>query len=361
MDGEDSNINTNKEDQGFIKVEQPEEEPSGGFRQLSPPPQAYSNPNPIPPGFPPGNYGGGLVTDLREGLRKLYIGSIFAIIVSIIEAVIGILSFAGVFSIFGIFNPGGYGGGMIYGATMGSVMQGILVIYGIIITFIVIALVEEIILYQSAASLSDYNTKRFGIGKTGMLLAIIGTILVIVGIVGMIALIFTVMQNPQSFGFFGLLWAIIGLLGIGGLIAFVGWILYSIMLIRLPEAPGVEDSVKTGGILILVGIVIPLVGGIISFIGWIMVLMGVSNSLRNPQLGIRQYYAPPPPPYSSPPYQRPYQPQQYGYPQNSFKTPQNQATIPVTCPYCGYTSQAPANIRGKWVKCPHCGNEFQIP
>ena len=35
--------------------------------------------------------------------------------------------------------------------------------------------------------------------------------------------------------------------------------------------------------------------------------------------------------------------------------------ITVTCPYCGFTSQVPQNMRGQWVKCPKCGNQFQIP
>ncbi len=72
----------------------------------------------------------------------------------------------------------------------------------------------------------------------------------------------------------------------------------------------------------------------------------------------------PPPQQTQPP-----QYQQTGYPPpssqggfvNKTQPPlQTTGMITVTCPYCGFTSQMPENMRGQWVQCPKCGNRFQV-
>ncbi len=115
--------------------------------------------------------------------------------------------------------------------------------------------------------------------------------------------------------------------------------------------------------LIIAGVVIAAV------IAIALIMLRKRGGKSQPQgyYGYPPQYPPQPPP-------QPPQYQQAGYPpppppssQGGFMNkpqpppPQSMGMITVTCPYCGFTSQVPENMRGQWVQCPKCGNQFQVP
>ncbi len=55
---------------------------------------------------------------------------------------------------------------------------------------------------------------------------------------------------------------------------FIGWILFSVMLIRLGDLKDVSNSIHTAGILYLIGIILSLVP-YLSIIGEILILIAV--------------------------------------------------------------------------------------
>ena len=218
------------------------------------------------------------VSSLISGLRKLKTGALLQII-SVILCIIAVIY---LFMIMGFFilsmSPR-----IMTGALLSSLLGvGIL---GVIIA--ILLLVGFIYWFTATGDLENYNS-RLGIGKTGVILIIIGIILVIIGGFSLIASRATYpgmeMHSYPGMGFMAL-GGFMFFLGIGGLLILIGWILFSIMLIRLGDLEEVSDSIHTAGILYLIGIILSLipylniVGSILILIAVIMIYTGASSTL----------------------------------------------------------------------------------
>jgi hypothetical protein len=141
----------------------------------------------------------------------------------------------------------------------------------------ILLLVGFIYWFMSAGRLKEYD-QRLGIGRTGVLLVVIGIILLIFG--GAIAAtsLLTLSKHMISEGipYYGLaaLGGFIAILGIGGILIFIGWILFSIMLMRLGDLEDVSGSIHTAGILYLIGVILSIIP-YANFIGLILTLVAV--------------------------------------------------------------------------------------
>ena len=157
----------------------------------------------------------------------------------------------------------------------------------------ILLLIGFIYWFTAAVDLENYNS-GLGIGKTGVILIIIGIILAIVGVlslIGMGAAYLGMAEHPYpgmgAMAFGGLIF----FLGIGGLLVLIGWILFSIMLIRLGDLEEVSDTIHTAGILYLIGIVLSLIpflnviGSILILVAVVMIYTGAGSTLDNLRAG----------------------------------------------------------------------------
>jgi hypothetical protein len=208
------------------------------------------------------------LTYLVDGLRKLRTGALLQLIAVIIS----------VFALIYMFIVMGLGFMTLNPTMMASAFIGALASLILIGTLIgILLLVGFIYWFMSAGRLKEYD-QRLGIGRTGVLLVVIGIILLIFG--GAIAAtsLLTLSKHMISEGipYYGLaaLGGFIAILGIGGILIFIGWILFSIMLMRLGDLEDVSGSIHTAGILYLIGVILSIIP-YANFIGLILTLVAV--------------------------------------------------------------------------------------
>jgi hypothetical protein len=206
------------------------------------------------------------VSSLISGLRKLRTGALL----QITAVILSIIAVIYLFTIMGLsmltMEPR-----MMFGAMLSSLLG--IGVLGVIIG--ILLLLGFIYWFTATGDLENYNS-RLGIGKTGVIIVIVGIILAILGALLLVGLPGMGFMALGGFMFF---------IGIGGLLVLIGWILFSIMLIRLGDLEEVSDSIHTAGILYLIGIILSLipylniVGNILVLIAVIMVYSGAGSTL----------------------------------------------------------------------------------
>ena len=217
------------------------------------------------------------VLELVEGFRRLRRGALMSIIsVAMVFASFAILFFLAIGSAFPMRYPPTYYPGQIpqtFGA--GIAAMGVTVL-AVMLVALILTIIAFILWFMATGNLKRYNPERFGIGRLGMVLQLIGIILIVVGGVAGLALIgfaasAGLMAAPSAFGaFFGFL----AILILAAILAIIGAILFAIMFIRFPEDARIESGFKTAGILYLIGVILSIIP-FVSMVGSIIVLVAV--------------------------------------------------------------------------------------
>ena len=210
-----------------------------------------------------------------DGIRDLRSGALY-IIVSVILVTTADIIASTVMGVSFLLKP--------TSATV--LMSGLL---GMVVILVIVALVLGILwLVKTRSGFIKLKSvgRDVGSGDTGTLLIIIGIIVAIVGVAVAFALAFSL----SSLGLF----AGLAIAFIGAIIGLVGQILVALGYRRVGEVYE-ESSLKTGGLLLLIGFILDLipiidiVGGILAFIGFILVYIGCGTLLR--RLPLQQQYA----------------------------------------------------------------------
>ncbi|MGP3667319.1 MAG: DUF973 family protein [Candidatus Bathyarchaeota archaeon] len=135
----------------------------------------------------------------------------------------------------------------------------------------VVSLTAIIVWFTATGHLKRYNP-RWGIGRIGMFFQLIPVLAVVVAVVLMSILI---VVSRQAFPvIFGVGIGILAIMVIFGILGVVGVILFTIMLIRLPEDGKVNPGFKTAGIIYLAATILSLIP-YVSFIGLILAIVAV--------------------------------------------------------------------------------------
>ncbi len=215
---------------------------------------------------------------LVDGLEKLKTGAMLAIIGDV-------LAIAGV--IFAVASVG-------TGINPADIQSIFLVLGVILIPFLIamiLAIIAFILWFQATGKLKEIKDD-LGIGRTGMILQLIGLLLMIASVVIVFPVFFASSSQIHSFES-EMIWPTIGamafgmmaLMGLGGLIIVSGAILFGIMLLRLSKVEGVDQGFNTAGILYLIGIgasvLFAAVGSILMFAALVLIYMSANRSLKN--------------------------------------------------------------------------------
>ena len=205
---------------------------------------------------------GGQVSELIEGFRKLRFGAL----ISIISVIVAFASLAILFFTVGFALP------TIYPAPMSHMFSGVAITtMTVILVASALSLIAFILWFMATGNFKRYNPDRFGIGRLGLLLQIIGIILIFAGSLAFVGVAFA--QGP-NITLFGVFFGFIAIVMLAAILVLVGAILFAIMLMRLPEDQNVESDFKTAGILYLIGIILSIIP-YISMVGSILTLVAV--------------------------------------------------------------------------------------
>jgi len=205
---------------------------------------------------------GGQVSELIEGFRKLRFGAL----ISIISVIIAFASLAILFFTVGFAFP------TIHPAPMFHMFSGVAItMMTVMLVASALSLIAFILWFMATGNLKRYNPDRFGIGRLGLLLQVIGIILIFAGSLAFVGVAFA---QGSNIAFFGVFFSFMAVIMFAAILVLVGAILFAIMLIRLPEDQNVESDFKTAGILYLIGIILSIIP-YISMVGSILILVAV--------------------------------------------------------------------------------------
>ncbi len=215
---------------------------------------------------------------LVEGIEKLKRGAILAIIGDILA--IGGIGLA-VVSVGVGLNPA-------------DIQSMFLILGAVLIPFfiaMVLAIIAFIFWFQATGKLREVQ-HDLGVGRTGMILQILGTVLMILSMT--IAIPLFAVNNPAYYyhepelfmsAFAGMLIGIMTFMALGGILIIIGAILFGIMLLRLSKIENVDQGFNTAGILYLISIgasvLFAAVGSILMFVALILVYSSANKSLKN--------------------------------------------------------------------------------
>jgi len=205
---------------------------------------------------------GGQVSELIEGFRKLRFGAL----ISIISVIIAFASLAILFFTVGFAFP------TIHPAPIFHMFSGVAItMMTVMLVASALSLIAFILWFMATGNLKRYNPDRFGIGRLGLLLQVIGIILIFAGSLAFVGVAFA---QGSNIAFFGVFFSFMAVIMFAAILVLVGAILFAIMLIRLPEDQNVESDFKTAGILYLIGIILSIIP-YISMVGSILILVAV--------------------------------------------------------------------------------------
>jgi hypothetical protein len=176
------------------------------------------------------------MTDLNEGMENLWKGSLVYLLA---------VAFSWA-SVIPLIATGFTAGDLINPALIASL--GALAI--LIVAAIVLGIASFVYLFMATGALRKAN-ERYGIGRKGMILILVGLILFSFSLI--LALFAAATGASEEIallivGIIGLLWIIAAVL------LLIGVILFGIMLLRLED---VDSRFKTAGIIYLIGIIVP--------------------------------------------------------------------------------------------------------
>jgi len=217
------------------------------------------------------------VGELVEGLRKLRTGALLSIVSTI-------LAFVGLAVIFASVGFAVSTDPNAIMAMLGTAAIGL----GLLAATLVLSLIAFILWFMATGHFKRHDPVKLGIGRLGMILVVVGIILVLAMMV-----VIVVGAVAGSLGVFvSALMGGIVIAVLGGVLAFVGVILFALMLMRLPETPKVDSSLKTAGILYIIGMILSfiLIGAVLMLVAVILIYTGSGVSIK-----ALQVTAPPPP------------------------------------------------------------------
>ncbi|MCX8175625.1 MAG: DUF973 family protein [Candidatus Bathyarchaeota archaeon] len=135
----------------------------------------------------------------------------------------------------------------------------------------IVSLIAIVVWFTATGHLKRYNP-RWGVGRIGMLLQLVAVLAIVVG--AALTSILIVASREALPVIFGAGIGILGVIVIFGILGVVGVILFTVMLIRLPEDSKVNPGFKTAGIIYLAATILSLIP-YTSFIGLIFAIVAV--------------------------------------------------------------------------------------
>lgn len=157
----------------------------------------------------------------------------------------------------------------------------------------IISLIAYIQIFVSTGFFKKYDPERLALGRTGMLMEIIsiGTIAIstIIAITTIEVSAFSDIFINDYAGIVELLRNLVFIVPIfivGIVLAFVGYILFLIFVMRLGEISESSGNLKTGGTLLIVGLILSMipyvgiVGSALIFVAWVLIYTGVGGTLK---------------------------------------------------------------------------------
>ncbi len=196
--------------------------------------------------------------DLEMGLKKLRTGALLAIVGDLV-AIVGVaLAFASMGMAMGMNSPQA---ALLFAGTLALPM----------LAAAVLGLIAFIFWFQATGYLKKVNSE-LGIGRTGMVLQIVGIAVMLLSMLLMAGSL-----AAARSGFNAMTGAMMGLLGfmfLGGFLILVGAILFGIMILRLAKVPEVDPGFQTAGIVYIVAIVSSLIP-YVSVVGWILMFVAL--------------------------------------------------------------------------------------
>ncbi|MDD5503035.1 MAG: hypothetical protein PHH26_06210, partial [Candidatus Thermoplasmatota archaeon] len=163
---------------------------------------------------------------------------------------------------------------------------------------IVMAFIAYICFFTSTDFFKKYDPTRLKIGRTGMLIAIIGFSTITSGAIGVILTIgtsvFTDLATGNATTFFEalsdptivtLIWILLVFIA-GAIVYLIGYIMFIVFIFRLGDINGASNNIRTGGILLVIGMIIAMIpvtaisftATILICVAWFLMLIGVGST-----------------------------------------------------------------------------------
>jgi len=156
----------------------------------------------------------------------------------------------------------------------------------LVLVALVLVLVSYIIIFKATGDLKRYSPSRLGIGRTGMILQLLGLILIFLCVIAMVPTFAAIGPNIGINEVFTVLGAIAILVVIAVVLLIVGSILFGVMVMRLSEVEGLDPGFKTAGILYIASVilsiipVISVIGGILALVSMILIYIYSNSSIK---------------------------------------------------------------------------------
>lgn len=173
---------------------------------------------------------------------------------------------------------------------LGMIISALVSIGIVILVAVIMFIISFYYFFRSTGHFKSFDPK-LGIGRTGMMLQLMGLIILIIGLLAFLMLsaitkVSATRALGETHGPFILIFAMLGVMFIAAVISFIGGLLFGVMLTRLGEVEGLSEF-RTAGILYIVALVlsvipfISLAGMAIGIVAMILIYTYSGRGLRS--------------------------------------------------------------------------------
>ncbi len=215
---------------------------------------------------------------LMRGLSDLKTGALFSLLVNVL-VFLTMLTLLVMMPHMAMLETGP---GMVSATGIVALLGALSLIVVMGIALLVLAILALYKFYRATGYLREYDPKRLGIGRTGIVLSLAGLGVVVIGI------LILALSIPAS-SELGVAWPIFAFLGlviVAAVLIIVGSILFGVMVMRLGEVEVLDPGFRWAGILYVAGIILGLipglgiVGAILGLVSTILIYIYSKSSLE---------------------------------------------------------------------------------
>ncbi len=157
-------------------------------------------------------------------------------------------------------------------------MMAILGVFALLfLVAVILSLISFVMYFMATGHLKNYDEK-YGIGRLGLILEIIGVLLILIPLLFALA---TAGRGMHEGAMFGAFMAVIGFVFLGAIALIVGAVLFGVMLMRLGD---VESDFKVAGVLYFVGMILSfftgIIGAILGIATTILIYVSANSALK---------------------------------------------------------------------------------
>lgn len=132
---------------------------------------------------------------------------------------------------------------------------------GAILVFTVFEIAAIILWLRATGKLREFDSQRLGIGRSGLMLHLIGLVIIVVDLLFLFVLA-AIPYGAESTKLTPIILVLISALLAGAVLIVIGIWRFGTMLIRLSEIEGIEDGFKVAGILYMVAWLLKIIKSI---------------------------------------------------------------------------------------------------